>query len=67
MEIRLELIILLAVIFVIMITHTLCGCSRVGLLEGLDTLTSQVTMAQKKTNVNTKQVPSSQMMGSKKE
>lgn len=67
MEIRMELIILLAVIFVIMITHTLCGCSRVGLLEGLDTLTSQVTMAQKKTNVNTKQVPSSQMMGSKKE
>jgi hypothetical protein len=67
MEIRLELIILFAVIFVIMITHTLCGCSRVGLLEGLDTLTSQVTMAQKKTNLNTTQVPSSQMMGSKKE
>ncbi len=68
MEIRMELIILLGVIFVIIITHTLCGCSRVGLLEGLDTLTSEVTLAQKKTNVTpTQQVPSSQMTGSKKE
>ena len=67
MEIRVELIILLGVIFVIIITHTLCGCSRVGLLEGLDTLASQVTIAQKKTKVNPTQVPSSQMMGSKKE
>ncbi len=67
MEIRLELIILLGLIFVIIVTHTLCGCSRVGLLEGLDTLSSQVTLAQKKTNLTPTQVPSSQMTGSKKE
>ena len=65
MEIRVELIILLGVIFFIMITHTLCGCSRVGLLEGLETLSSQVTLAQKKTTSNPPQVPSSQMMGKK--
>lgn len=61
-----ELIILLGVIFFIMVTHTLCGCSRVGLLEGLDTLSSQVTMAQKKTtSTPPPHVTSSQMMGKK--
>jgi len=65
MEIRVELIILLGVIFFIMVTHTLCGCSRVGLLEGLETLSSQVTMAQKKTTSTPPQVTSSQMMGKK--
>lgn len=63
MEIRMELIILLAVILVIIVTHTLCGCARVGLLEGLDTLASQVTFAKPKTNK--KEVPTSQMMGKK--
>ena len=42
MEIRMELIILLGLIFVIIVSHTLCGCSKVGLLEGLETITAAV-------------------------
>jgi hypothetical protein len=53
MEIRMELIILLGLIFVIIVTHTLCGCSKVGLLEGLDSLKSQIKMKQQNANTNT--------------
>lgn len=52
MEIRIELIILLGLIFVIIVTHTLCGCLKVGLLEGLDTLKSQIKMKQQNANTN---------------
>ena len=43
MEIRIELLLLMGFIFFIIASHTLCGCSRVGLLEGLDTLKTATT------------------------
>lgn len=41
-NLNIELIILAAVIYLIIITHTLCGCSRVGLLEGLAMMNNAV-------------------------
>ena len=67
MEIRMELIILLGVIFLIIAGHTLCGCSRVGLLEGLKTLKEDLPLKQKKTDLHKENVMSSQMTGGKKE
>jgi len=71
MEIRMELLILLGFIFIITVTHTLCGCSRVGLLEGLETLKEgikeSVPLKKKKTDLNKESVGSSQMMPGKKE
>ena len=71
MEIRIELIVLLGVIFFIIVTHTLCGCSRVGLLEGLETLKDgikeNVPLKKKPTDLNKGSVVSSQMTAGKKE
>jgi hypothetical protein len=63
-----ELIILLGLIFVIIVSHTLCGCSKVGLLEGLETITSAVkeeVPIKKKTenNNDNNSIPSSMMTG----
>ena len=66
MEIRVELIILLGFIFLIIVSHTLCGCCKFGFLEGLETLKSEVTLKKKKTDLN-KNVSSSQMTSGKKE
>lgn len=41
-NLNIELIILACVIYLIMVTHTLCGCSRVGLLEGLEMVNNSV-------------------------
>ena len=62
MEIRVELIILLGFIFLIMTSHTLCGCSRVGLLEVLETLKSEVKM-KKPENTNTNTMNTNKMPG----
>ena len=69
MEIRMELIILLVFIFVIIVTHTLCGCSKVGLLEGLETISDvvkeEVPLKKKNShnNNNNNSVPSSTTPG----
>lgn len=47
---NIELIILGAIIYLIIVTHTLCGCSRVGLLEGLSMLNNGVKDIKKKLN-----------------
>jgi len=41
-NLNIELIILAGIIYLIMVTHTLCGCSRVGLLEGLEMMNNVV-------------------------
>ena len=76
-SIRIELIIFIAVIFIIIITHTLCGCSKVGLLEGYEALTDVITdeieiksnpSSQTKPNSKPKDsVPTSAMSTGKKE
>lgn len=70
MEIRMELIILLGLIFVIIVTHTLCGCSKIGLLEGLEVLKAEVPL-KKGTSVkktpDAKSVPTSMMTTGTKE
>ena len=38
---RLEIVILIVFVFWIMCGHMLCGCSRVGLMEGMETIFSQ--------------------------
>jgi len=37
-KLNLEVLILIGVVYLILVGHTLCGCSRVGLMEGLDVM-----------------------------
>jgi len=39
---RLEILILIVIVYIIMFGHTLCGCSRVGLLEGMEIVKNSV-------------------------
>ena len=42
-KLNLEILILIGVIYLILVGHTVCGCSNYGLLEGLDVMTKQST------------------------
>lgn len=44
-KLNLEVLILIGVVYLILVGHTLCGCSRVGLVEGLEMATDAVTEA----------------------
>ena len=35
-KLNLEVLILIGVVYIILVGHTVCGCSRVGLMEGLE-------------------------------
>lgn len=37
-KLNLEILILIGVVYLILVGHTLCGCSRIGLMEGLETM-----------------------------
>ncbi len=39
---RLEILILIVIVYIIMFGHTLCGCSRVGLLEGMEIVKNNI-------------------------
>ena len=41
-KLNLEVLILIGVVYLILVGHTLCGCSRVGLMEGLEMATDAV-------------------------
>jgi len=41
-KLNLEILILIGVIYLILVGHTLCGCSRVGLMEGLEMMADAV-------------------------
>ena len=38
-KLNLEVLILIGVVYLILVGHTLCGCSRIGLMEGLEAMT----------------------------
>lgn len=48
-KINLEILILIGVVYLILVGHTLCGCSRVGLMEGLEMMTDAVTKKEEPT------------------
>ena len=66
---RIEIIILINIIFILMVYHTLYGCSKVGLLEGLDVINSQIKQKPQPPTIpkKEKEVPTAQMIGGKKE
>jgi hypothetical protein len=37
-KLNLEVLILIGIVYLILVSHTLCGCSNYGLMEGLDTM-----------------------------
>jgi len=39
---RLEILILIVIAYIVLFGHTLCGCSRVGLLEGMEIVKNSV-------------------------
>jgi hypothetical protein len=41
-KLNLEVLILIGVVYLILVGHTLCGCSRVGLMEGLEAMQDAV-------------------------
>jgi hypothetical protein len=45
-KLNLEVLILIGVVYLILVGHTLCGCSRVGLMEGYEAM--QATLGGKK-------------------
>ena len=46
-KLNLEVLILIGVVYLILVGHTLCGCSRVGLMEGLDVMKTAAAGAKK--------------------
>jgi len=46
-KLNLEVLILIGVVYLILVGHTLCGCSRVGLMEGLDVMKTAAVGAKK--------------------
>lgn len=40
---RLEILVLIVIVYLIMFGHTLCGCSRVGLLEGMEIMKNEIS------------------------
>jgi hypothetical protein len=42
-KLNLEVLILIGVVYIIMVGHTVCGCSNVGLIEGLEVMKTVVS------------------------
>lgn len=43
LKMSVELLILIVLIYLVMSVHTLCGCSKVGLMEGLAVMNKHMT------------------------
>jgi hypothetical protein len=44
-KLNVEILILIGVIYLVLVGHTICGCSRVGLMEGLEVMKDAVQTA----------------------
>jgi hypothetical protein len=45
-KLNLEILILIGVVYLILVGHTVCGCCRFGMMEGLDTMNNKVMATQ---------------------